>query len=212
MKATPKLTLLVVGIAGLLAILAALFLRSRGWNSNAIASRGGEAFQHFPVIETPAYLQRDKAWEADRIGGTGETLGRVGCTVCCLAMGLAHFGIQKTPGELNEWLKTHEGYSPRGWLRWESVSKLTAGKIHVDFRAPLKHETIDAALKARQPVLAKVFINRVITHWVLVVGKEGAEYVVQDPLGGGGKPELLSRYSSGVHAIRILKTSDWRSP
>src|SRR6266436_2025463 len=75
-------------------------------------------------------------------------------------------------------------------------------------RAPLKHETIDATLKARQPVLAKVFINRVITHWVLVVGKEGAEYVVQETLGGGGKPELLSRYSSGVHAIRIRKTSD----
>ena len=207
MKTPSKFTLVIVGIAGLLAILAGLFLRSRGWNSHAIACRGGEAFQHFPVIETPAYLQRDKAWATDRIGGTGESLGRVGCTVCCLAMGLAHFGIQKTPGELNEWLKTHEGYSPRGWLRWESVSELTGGKVNVDFRAPLKHETIDAALKARQPVLAKVFINRVVTHWVLIVGKEDAEYVVRDPL-GGGKPELLSRYSSGVHAIRILKRSD----
>ena len=208
MKAPPQLRRLVIGIAGLLAILAVLLLRSRGWNSNAIACRGGEAFQHFPVIETPVYLQRDRAWEADRIGSTGETLGRVGCTVCCLAMGLAHFGIQKTPGELNEWLKTHEGYSRRGWLRWESVSKLTAQKVHVDFRAPLKHETIDAALKAGQPVLAKVFVNRVITHWVLVVGKEGTEYLVQDPLGSARKPDLLSRYSSGVHAIRILKTSE----
>ncbi len=208
MRAPPKLCLLVLGIAGLLAILAVLFLRSRGWNSNEIACRGGETFQHFPVIETPVYLQRDRAWEADRIGGTGETLGKVGCTVCCLAMGLAHFGIQKTPGELNGWLKTHEGYSPRGWLRWETVSKLSAGRVYVDFRAPLKHETIDAALKARQPVLAKIFINRVITHWVLIVSKEGTEYLVQDPLGGGRKPELLSRYSSGVHAIRILKTSE----
>ena len=208
MKAPPKLCLLVVGIAGLLGILALLFLRSRGWNSNAIASRGGEAFAHFPGIETPDYLQHDRAWEADRIGGTGETLGRVGCTVCCLAMGLAHFGIQKTPGELNEWLKTHEGYSPRGWLRWETVSKLSDGKVYVDFRAPLNHGTIDFALKARQPVLAKVFINRVITHWVLIIGKEGTEYVVKDPLGGAKKPELLSRYSSGVHAIRILKSSE----
>ncbi len=208
MKAPRNLRLLVLGIAGLLAILAVFFLRSRGWNSNAIACRGGEAFQQFPFIETPVYFQRDRAWEADRIGGTGETLGRVGCTVCCLAMGLAPFGIRKTPGELNEWLKKHEGYSPRGWLRWETVSKLTAGKVYVDFRAPLKHETIDAALKARRPVLAKVFINRVITHWVLVVGKEGTEYVVKDPLGDGRKPDLLSRYSSGVHAIRILKTSE----
>jgi hypothetical protein len=208
MKALPKLRLLVVGIAGLLAMLAVLFLRSRGWNSNAIACQGGEAFEGFSDIETPFYLQRDRAWEADRIGGTGETLGGVGCTVCCLAMGLAHFGIQKTPGELNVWLKTHAGYSPRGWLRWESVSTLTAGKVYVDFRAPLKHETMDAALKARQPVLAKVFINRVITHWVLVVGKKGTEYVVRDPLGDGRKPDLLSRYASGVHAIRILKTSD----
>src|SRR5437773_10626665 len=111
MKAPRNLRLLVLGIAGLLAILAVFFLRSRGWNSNAIACRGGEAFQQFPFIETPVYFQRDRAWEADRIGGTGETLGRVGCTVCCLAMGLAPFGIRKTPGELNEWLKKHEGYS-----------------------------------------------------------------------------------------------------
>src|SRR5204863_2140473 len=147
MKAPPKLRLLILGIAGLLAMLTVLFLRSRGWNSSAIACRGGEAFEHFPVIETPAYLQRDKAWAEDRIGGTGESFGRVGCTVCCLAMGLAHFGIQKTPGELNEWLKTDEGYSPRGWLRWETVSKLSARKGYVDFRAPVNQGMIACALK-----------------------------------------------------------------
>lgn len=197
----------MLAIASLMAIFALLFLRSRVWNSKAIASHGGEEFQHFPVIETPVYLQRDKSWEADQIGGTGETLGRVGCTVCCLAMSLAHFGIHMTPGELNGWLKTHEGYSPRGWLRWESVSKLSAGEVYVDFRAPLKHETIDAALKARQPVVAKVFINDVVTHWVLIVGKEGTEYLVRDPLGSRSEPELLSRYPSGVHAIRVIKKS-----
>src|SRR2546426_11432722 len=106
MKTPPKLRLVVLGIAALLAILAVLFLRSRGWNSNAIACRGGETFQHFPVIETPVYLQRDRAWEADRIGATGVALGKVGCTVCCLVMGLAHFGIEIIPGELNGWLKT----------------------------------------------------------------------------------------------------------
>src|SRR5213596_3522864 len=147
MKPSRKLRLVALGITGTLAILAALFWRSRGWNSHAIACRGGEAFGQFAVIETPVYLQHDRAWEAERIGGTGETLGKVGCTVCCLAMGLAHFGIQQTPKELNEWLKTHQGYSLRGWLRWETVSKLTAGKAYVDFRAPLNHETIDAALK-----------------------------------------------------------------
>ena len=208
MKSSRKLRLLVLGITGLLAILAVLVLRSRGWNSSAIACRGGEAFRDFPVIETPVYLQHDRAWEAERIGGTGETLGKVGCTVCCLAMGLAHFGIQQTPKELNEWLKTHQGYSLRGWLRWETVSKLTAGKAYVDFRAPLNHETIDAALKARQPVLAKVFLNRVITHWLLVVGKDGTEYLVRDPLGDGRKLDRLSRYSGGVHAIRILKARE----
>ena len=208
MKTSLKGRLAALGIAAVLAILALLFLRSRGWNANAIAGVGGEPFRDFPMIETPIYLQHDRAWEGERIGGTGETLGSVGCTVCCLAMGLGHFGFEQTPKQLNAWLKSNEGYSLRGWLRWETVSKLTAGKVRVDFRAPLNHETIDAALKARQPVLAKVFINRVIPHWVLVVGKEGREYLVQDPLGGGKRPERLSSYSSGVHAIRILKPSE----
>jgi len=205
MKTSLKVRLLALGIAGVLAILAVLFLRSRGWNSNAIAGAGGEPFRGFPMIETPIYLQHDRAWEGERIGGTGETLGSVGCTVCCLAMGLSHFGIQQSPKELNAWLRANDGYSLRGWLRWESLSKLTGGNIYVDYRAPLGHDTIDAALKARQPVLAKVFINRVVTHWVLVVGKDGTEYLAQDPLGNGKTPVRLSRYSSGVHAIRILK-------
>ena len=208
MKTSLKGRLSTLGIAAVLVILALLFLRSRGWNAKAIAGVGGESFRDFPMIETPVYLQHDRAWEGERIGGTGETLGSVGCTVCCLAMGLGHFGFEQTPKELNAWLKTNEGYSPRGWLRWETVSKLTAGKVRVDFRAPLNHETMDAALKARQPVLAKVFINRAITHWVLVVGKEGTEYLIQDPLSVRKKPERLSSYNSGVHAIRILKTNE----
>ena len=205
MKLPSKLRLLALVLTGALVALALLFLRSRGWNSGAITGAGGEAFPDSPIIETPVYRQHDRAWEGERIGGTGETLGRVGCTVCCLAMGLGHFGIQQTPKELNERLKANNGFSLRGWLRWEAVSRLTDGKVYVDFRAPLKHETIDAALKAGQPVLAKVFINRVITHWVLVVGKEGTEYLIEDPLGSGQKPTRLSGYSSGVHAIRILK-------
>ena len=76
-------------------------------------------------------------------------------------------------GALKTWLALGHSVCKRCPGLQETVSKLTAGKVRVDFRAPLNHETMDAALKARQPFLAKVFINRAITHWVLVVEKKG---------------------------------------
>jgi hypothetical protein len=66
-------------------------------------------------------------------------------------------------------------------------------------------QRIDAALKNNQPVIAKVFIDRTIPHWVLLVGKEKTEYFIRDPLGDGKSLRQLSFYGSDVQAIRILK-------
>src|SRR5436309_6401131 len=118
-----KRRIAILGIALLLAGLCLLWL-VRGHNSPPIAPRGGGSFEHFAGIETPFYLQRDPRWKEDTIGGTDENLGKVGCTVSSLAMALDHYGLHLNPAQLNAWLKTNDGYTWRGWLKWGAVSRL----------------------------------------------------------------------------------------
>ena len=82
----------------------------------AIPAKGGEAMT-VGVMMTPHYLQRDPRWADETVGGTGERLARVGCTVCSLAMALDYHGMTATPKELNHFLKEHDGYTLRGWLK-----------------------------------------------------------------------------------------------
>lgn len=167
---------------------------------------GGESFQNFPAIQTPIYLQTDIRWRDVPIGGSNEKLGNVGCTLCCLAMAMESYGVAQTPPQLNELLKSVHGFTKDGLIKWESVSKISGGKVHVNYSSPLSFQTIDRALTNRQPVIAKIFLNGLAAHWVLIVGKEGTEYLVCDPLGNGESLNKLSDYNSGIHASRVVKS------
>jgi hypothetical protein len=177
----------------------------QGRNPHAISATGGEPFQNLPAVETPFYLQTDSRWQHDKIGGSGETLGNVGCTLCGLAMALDHYGFRKTPAELNRLLIIQDGYTGAGLIKWDSVAVLTEGKIIVDYSSPLAFASIDNALKLHQPVLVRIFISNASPHWVLIVGKEGLEYLVRDPLGDGQSLDRLSNYGSDIHSLRIVK-------
>jgi hypothetical protein len=191
--------------AGLLVLLAGFWARrALPERSNAIPPSGGESFR-MPAIPTPHYLQRDPRWENDTIGGTSERLARVGCTVCSLAMALDHYGVTTTPKELNDFLKQNDGYTIRGWLKWNSVSNFTNAEVAMDYIGKPSFIRIDRALKDGQPVIAKVFINGIVPHWVLIIGKEQSEYLMRDPLDETRTVKRLSFYQSKIYAIRTLR-------
>jgi hypothetical protein len=170
----------------------------------AVPPRGGESFA-MPALSTPHYRQRDPRWAEDSIGGFGEGMAHAGCTVCSLAMALNYYGVRKTPKELNDFLKANDGYNPRGWLRWNSVDKISGGQVTMAYLGRPSHAVIDQALKDRRPVLAKVYINGIIPHWVLIVGKDREEYLMRDPVGEQGTVGCVSDYTSKIYAVRILK-------
>lgn len=153
----------------------------------------------------PIYLQTDSRWKNDRIGGSQQTLEAVGCTVCCVSMSLAHHGIDMPPNILNDLLKANNGYTKRGWLKWNSVSKITNGRIYFNILNGSNTTVIDNALYAREPVIAKILLYGFFTHWVLIVGKVGSDYLIKDPLGDGKSLNRLSQYKSKIYAIRIMK-------
>lgn len=196
----------------LLTILAVLGLAywhfGREHNSPPIAASGGELFQNFTALAVTPYLQNDERWKDEKTGGGGgEKLGDVGCAVCSLAMALDHFGIHYTPKDLNDQLKANGGYTWRGWLKWQAVAAVTGNKVTVEALSKPSHADIDAALKNGNPVLAKLLINGNIPHWVLIVSKQGTNYLMRDPLGDGHSLEPVSKYESDIFGVRIVKPS-----
>jgi len=205
MKSTRKWALIT---GGFVILVAASFFISRNFRerTHAIPPRGGESLM-VSAIPTANYLQPDPQWAHDTIAGSNETLARVGCTVCTLAMALDHYGIKISPKRLNDSLNANAGYTARGWLKWDSVSRLSEGKVTLDYLGRPTFQRIDAALTNGQPVIAKVFVNQTVPHWVLIVGKEKTEYLIRDPLGDGKSLRQLSYNRSGIYAIRILKAT-----
>ncbi len=139
----------------------------------------------YPDIRLPDkthYLQNDPRWAGERLGGTDESLGQVGCTIASVAAALTNLGIAITPLELNTQLQNAGGYTSRGWLIWSAIEKVTVSKANVvAYRSP-SHDNINACLNERNYPVVKFLINGVVPHWVLVVGREQGDYLVRDPL------------------------------
>jgi hypothetical protein len=156
----------------------------------------------------PFYCQADARWAKHTIGGSGETIRRVGCTLCCLAMALQYRGFPVDPAELNGMLKRHRGYTSRGWLVWEAVERLTGGRYDVVVSNSPTRAAIDGQLRARNPVIAKVpSHNQGKWHWVLIVGKDKAGYVVHDPGTSRGKDNPLGERGKRIRGIRYVVLS-----
>ena len=199
-RAETRLHLLIVLVI-LAVVLAFVWYR----RLNAPTSPGPSATE---ASDSPAgliYLQTDPRWRNDEIGGSGERLESVGCVVCCICMALEQRGVHLNPRQLNELLKVSDGYTKQGWVKWNTVSKVTGNKIAFQIPETPNPALIDSALKDGRQVIAKVLIGKSVPHWVLIVGKEGSEYLVKDPLGNGRTLEKLSKYKSGIQAIRIVK-------
>ena len=188
-----------------LAVLGTAAWQFRERNSPPISAQGGESFPNRMVIEVVPYLQTDDRWKNEKIGGSGERLGDVGCAVCSLAMALDRFGVHYTPSELNDRLKANDGYTWRGWLKWQAISTVADGKIVVEAVRKPSHVDIDMALKNKNPVIAKLLINGGVPLWVLIVGKQGTNYLMRDPMGDVLSLDPVSKYGSDIFGVRIVK-------
>jgi hypothetical protein len=108
--------LLAVAIAGTTALLAWKLMPGRHAEVH-LEPLAENAAPRSVLTLAPFYLQTDAKWARDKIGGSGEDLRAVGCTICCLSMALAQHGIQIDPGELNRKFKEADGYTSRGWIK-----------------------------------------------------------------------------------------------
>jgi len=196
------ITLLIV-----LALLTILWLKKDKFlvsTSSPISSASTTNVKNIELIKVPKfYNQQNKIWANDKLGNTNETVGKVGCLVSSVGMNLSYYGIEMNPKKINKKLTKEDGYTSSGWLIWSKLSTITDDKVKITFPT-LSHENIEKHLLAKEPVLAQIFIKRVIPHWVLIVGEKNGEYLILDPL-TQGEPTKLSSYGSYIYSIRVIE-------
>lgn len=164
-----------------------------------------EAVPRSALAAEPIYLQTDPKWATEKVGGSGEPLRWVGCTICCLSMALAHHGVTLDPLDLNRKLKEADGYTYRGWVKWDALRRVSEERLRVDLPQKPSNRDVEEALGGGNPVLVKVVLRSGVQHWVLLVGRDQKEYLMKDPLGDGRSLEFLSSLGSDILAVRIVR-------
>ncbi|MBX7223569.1 MAG: C39 family peptidase [Blastocatellia bacterium] len=203
-----KKTYLFVALAVIVLLLAGgaiLFLRRKTPPSDPIPVQGGSAQASLALTGIPYFLQNDPQWGNQALGGSNESMAAAGCTVTCTAMALHTAGISLDPLQLCTALKQRNGFTQQGYLVWDTIGSLTNGKVRVEF-PPLTHEAIETELAAKRPLIAKIMLAEKIPHWVLIVGKQGGEYLIMDPLNSDKTLLRLSTRTSRIYAVRVLRT------
>jgi hypothetical protein len=165
---------------------------------------GGLYFPWKLQLQVPSFAQADQRWRGDSLGYTNTTLGAEGCAVTSAAMALAFYGIDVDPQRLNRFLKDSNGYTERGWLYWEAAAEYEPGKVRHAYEDLPSFRLMDLSLLKGNPVIVRIRRPGGGTHFVVIVGKKGWEYIAQDP-GSGGRVVCLSDFQSDLEALRFYE-------
>jgi hypothetical protein len=191
-------------------LIAVLFctLVSAAWErwdrKGPVQPSGGLFFPRPVLLGVPSFAQADPRWGGDRLASTPNTLGAEGCAVTSAAMVLAGYGMDIDPGRLNAFLVENGGYTERGWIYWEAAALYEPGKVRHAYEDLPSYRLIDWNLLKGNPVIVRVRPPGRGTHFVLVVGKSGFDYIAQDP-GAGGRQVPLRELCSPVEALRFYE-------
>ena len=155
-------------------------------------------------MNAPTYSQRDGRWANDQLGFLpGSTIGAYGCVDTCIAMLRSYYGDAKNPRDENVWLKNHGGFN-NDLVIWRAVPGY-AGSRNYPKAADLNY--INSLLAQGIPVIAETRwpTNRSWTHYVLITGRSGGTYFINDPY-YGDRTTFNGRYgdpSRWIYSVQV---------
>lgn len=177
------------------------------WNwKRKLSSRGGRYFFHRVELPVPLFQQSDHRWRDDPLGGVPDngTLGGEGCAVAAAAMVFKFYGIDTDPQQLNWFLTAVDGYTERGWIYWDRAAWLSPARVRHVYEDLPSYQLIDSNLAHGNPVIVRVRLKSGVTHFVVVAGKDGFDYLVRDPGAGAAKGFYpLGELHSDIEALRF---------
>lgn len=175
-----------------------------------IGTSGGLFMPERFVIPGPHFLQDDERWHNEPLAETADFLGEAGCAVASAAMVLGSYGIDLDPGSLNAFLrKIPSGYTPEGWIYWEKAAEIEprlTSSLLPHYEDLPSFFLIDWNLFLGNPVIVRIRYPAGLTHFLVICGKDGTDYLVRDP-GQGGHHGItqLSNFPGPVEALRFYK-------
>jgi hypothetical protein len=173
-----------------------------------LSPRGGRYFFHRVELTVPSFRQGDERWSDDPLGGVVEngTIGGQGCAVAAAAMVFKFYGVETDPQQLNWFLSSVDGYTERGWIYWDRAAWVAPDRIRYAYEDLASYQLIDSNLSHGNPVIVRVRLRGGVTHFVVIAGKEGFDYLVRDPGADAAKGLYpLRELHSDIEALRFYQ-------
>jgi len=152
--------------------------------------------------------QAEEKWRDDALGGVegNGTIGGEGCAVAAAAMVFNFYGINVDPQQLNWFLTSVGGYTENGWLYWDRAAWFAPDRVRHVYEDLPSYTLIDSNLARRNPVIVRVRFRSGITHFVVIAGKDGFDYLIADPGSGAARGLYpLRELGSDIEALRFYE-------
>ena len=155
-------------------------------------------------IEVAYFLQNDPLWAAESLGNSNSSLGSSGCLVSSIATAVNNYGFSYTPKELNELFTENDVYTENGLVIWKNI-KLAIPELGYEYSRIFDVKTIEKLIDSgKLPIIEVKYKGVGINHWVAVIGSDGTDFLVMDPLNQSKTPTKLSEHGSRAYAYRVI--------
>lgn len=116
------------------------------------------------------------------------------------------YGIKVDPQELNWFLTDTSGYTEQGWLYWDRAAWWAPERVRHVYEDLPSYDLIDSNLARGNPVIVRIRFGNGVTHFVVIAGKEGFDYLIRDPGAGASKGLYpLRELGSNIEALRFYE-------
>ena len=110
------------------------------------------------------------------------------------------------PGRLNKLVTEADGYEGAGWLVWEKAAEVTGNIARKAYEDPPSYRLMDENLARGNPVIVRLRLESGTTHFVVIAGKDGYDYLTRDPGAGAAKGLYpLKEFGSKIEALRFYE-------
>jgi len=197
--------MLRIALLRVFVVLAVLILTACGSTPKTLSSISEPALGGLP--DTVAYYQKDPRWGHEELGNSGDTMASDGCLVTAASMALANLGFETDPSDLNKRLTHHQSFTPRGWLIWSGISKVTDGQATARFYDDVSPALIRECMTDGFYPLVQFRLRNGRTHWAMIVNEDDKGYRMRDPLRESRKPLIFPHSAANFSALRCVGLS-----
>ena len=201
-----RLAIISVAVLLVIVIVAGVLVSKYGFTFLRIRT-AGVTLEPTKTLEPYAvtyYLQNDPQWSSDKLGASNSTMGKEGCLVASIATVVNYFGIKYTPQELNNIFTVNGVLNENGQVIWMNI-KNAIPDIDYQYDRVFNAKTIENLLgEGLLPIIEVKYKGFGAKHWVVIIGSDGTDFLVMDPLNQNKSPAKLSEHGGRAFAYRVL--------